>query len=109
MIDDLHLMELSGADRLDIAGHLESFQEACGLDPLPASFMAYINLSRTVYLTLTSGDIAYVSTAASLPNTKGEWASSAMVLRTSVLPEYRRVGLSTQIKAKAILVVHKAF
>ena len=87
VLDDLQLIELSGADRLDIAGQLESVQEACGLDSSPTSLMADYNLSRTVYLTLTSGHIACVSTVASLSNAKGEWTSSAMVLLTSVLPE----------------------
>lgn len=106
---DLQLMELSGPDQLDSAERLEHVQGACGLDPLPAAFMADSNLSRTVYLASPSGDIACVSTVASLSNAKGEWASSAMVLRTSVLPDYRRLGLGTYIKAKAILAAHKAF
>ena len=87
VLDDLQLMELSRADRLDIAGQLESVQEACGFDSSPTSFVADYNLSRTVYLTLTSDDIACVSTVASLSNAKGEWTSLAMVLLTSVLPQ----------------------
>ena len=106
---NLRLMELSGADRLDTAERLEHVQDACGLDPLPAAFMADLNLSRTVYLTTPSGDIACVSMVANLSNVDGQWASSAMVLRTSVMPDFRRMGLGTYIKAKAILAAHKAF
>ena len=80
VIDDLQLIELYGAVSLDIAGHLESVQEVCGLDPLPASFMADTNLSRTAYLILTSGVIACVSTVARLSNTKGKWALLATTL-----------------------------
>ena len=105
----LHLEELSGPERMHVAELLERTQDNCGLDSLPPAFLCDLKHSRTVYLTSDRGDIAAVSTVADLSSVGGEWQTSAMVLRTSVMPDYRRMGLGTYIKAEALLRAHDAF
>ncbi len=100
---------LMGPDTIEIADRLERMQAACGLDSLPASFLADRRLSRTVYLVAADGEIAAVSTVADLSSAGGEWKGAAMVLRTGVATPYRRQGLGTYIKAHALLQAHADF
>jgi len=87
----------------DLFTRLQSLQTGGGLESLATWFLRDQRLSRTIYLKTEDGDIAGVSSIADLSSAGGNWQGTAVVQRTTVAPEFQRLGLGTYLKAEIIL------